>query len=195
MNKKTVLQKTVLAGLFTALSLVLIALIRIPIIPAAPWLVLDGGDIPALLAGFLLGPWWGLAVNVASSLIQGFAFSSDGIVGAAMHILSTGLFVVLSGALYRRFHTFRGALLSLLAGAAAFIAVILPVNVLITPAFYGMPTQAVVDLILPALLPFNAIKAAVNIALVLLLYKPISRAVKSFGWLEKDVDKNRPDRV
>ena len=112
-----------------------------------------------------------------------------------MHILSTGLFVVLSGALYRRFHTFRGALLSLLAGAAAFIAVILPVNVLITPAFYGMPTQAVVDLILPALLPFNAIKAGVNIALVLLLYKPISRAVKSFGWLEKDVDKNRPDRV
>lgn len=78
-NRNAVLHKIVLAGILTALAVVMIALIRFPIIPTAEFLVFDGGDIPILMSGLLLGPWWGLAVTVIASLIQGSAFAGRGL--------------------------------------------------------------------------------------------------------------------
>ena len=117
-NRNEVLHKIVLAGILTALAVVMIALIRFPIIPTAEFLVFDGGDIPILMSGLLLGPWWGLAVTVIASLIQGFLLSPDGIVGAVMHIISSGVFVVVTSLLYRKWHSRGGALASLSIGGA-----------------------------------------------------------------------------
>lgn len=182
--KNQTLKKIAVAGLMSALSLVLIAVIRIPIIPSAPWLVLDGGDIPILMSGFLLGPWWGLLVTVVASLIQALVFSSDGIIGGLMHILASGAFVVVSGLIYQKWKTFKGALVGLLVGGLTMVAVVIPANIYITPLLYtNMTPEMVLPLIPTAILPFNAIKAAVNTVLVLLIYKPISRALKKIHWL------------
>ena len=47
-----------------------------------------------------------------------------------------------------------------------------------TPIYMGVPREAVLDLFLPLLIPFNAIKAALNSAVVLLLYKGVVTALR-----------------
>ena len=42
----------------------------------------------------------------------------------------------------------------------------------------GMPRQAVIGMLVPVFLPANAIKGALNAGITLLLYKPLSRALR-----------------
>ena len=51
-------------------------------------------------------------------------------------------------------------------------------NYCMTPIYMGYPRQAVVELMLPAFLPFNLIKSCLNAAFVLLIYKPIVNALR-----------------
>ena len=48
-----------------------------------------------------------------------------------------------------------------------------------------MPREAVVALMIPGFLPFNAIKAILNTLLIMLLYKPIVRILRNTSLLEK----------
>ena len=58
------------------------------------------------------------------------------------------------------------------------IAVMLLWNYIMTPIFMGVPREAVLDMFLPVLIPFNGIKALLNSALVLLLYKGVVTALR-----------------
>jgi hypothetical protein len=75
-------------------------------------------------------------------------------------------------------------LLSLAIGSLSMVLTMLGANLLITPHFMGQPLQAVIDLMLPLLLPFNAIKALTNASIVLLLYKPLTLALSRTGLVE-----------
>lgn len=182
-NRNEVLHKIVLAGILTALAVVMIALIRFPIIPTAEFLVFDGGDIPILMSGLLLGPWWGLAVTVIASLIQGFLLSPDGIVGAVMHIISSGVFVVVTSLLYRKWHSRGGALASLSIGGACMNRGDDPYESIYYRSVLRLPRAAIASMILPAILPFNAIKVVINLVVIMLIYKPISRLLHNRNWL------------
>ena len=50
-------------------------------------------------------------------------------------------------------------------------------NLVITPIFMGAPTQTVIDMIVPALLPFNIVKIAINCVVTAAVYKPITKAL------------------
>ena len=52
-------------------------------------------------------------------------------------------------------------------------------NYLITPIYMGYPREAVAELLLPAFLPFNLIKGALNAIIVFFVYKPLKKALKS----------------
>jgi riboflavin transporter FmnP len=56
--------------------------------------------------------------------------------------------------------------------------VMIPVNLIIQPNFYGVPVEVVKSLLVPAIIPFNLIKAGINSLLTLLVYKRISTIVK-----------------
>ncbi|MBR2790583.1 MAG: ECF transporter S component, partial [Eggerthellaceae bacterium] len=51
-------------------------------------------------------------------------------------------------------------------------------NLVITPWYTGMPLQAIIDLILPVLLPFNALKAVLNAIITAVVYKAVSNLIK-----------------
>ena len=51
-------------------------------------------------------------------------------------------------------------------------------NYLITPIYMGVDREIVVSMLLPGFLPFNLLKGGLNSALTLLLYKPISAALR-----------------
>ena len=177
------LRKCVLAGLLTAIAVILISFIRIPIFPWASFLILDGGDIPLLLCGFLLGPVWGFIAVVVSAVLQTLLYSQDGVIGMFMHIVSSGAFVVVSALIYKKVHTYKGAWLSLGLGTLALILVMIPFNLFVTSAYYNMPVSAVAAMLPTAILPFNLIKGAANSIVLILIYKPISKSLKKITWL------------
>lgn len=177
-NNKT--KKMVLAGLLTSLSLLLIYLIRTPLIPSAPFLIYEPGDIPLLVLTFVLGPGYAIIATVAVSVLQALFFSTDGWVGALMHIISTSLLVGTAGLIYRKMHTFKGALLSLICGTLAMTIGMVAANLTITVWAYGYPLDAVKALLLPAIIPFNLLKAGINSLVSLLIYKRASKQIHKF---------------
>ena len=52
-------------------------------------------------------------------------------------------------------------------------------NAFLTPLYMGMPREAVIDMLVPVFLPVNAIKGTLNAAVTLLVYKPLTRALRA----------------
>lgn len=165
-------------GVLAALSC-LMMLIRFPIFPTAPFLEYDMADVPILIGTFLYGPWWGLLLTAVVCILQGITISSaSGIIGILMHFFATGGFVIVAGLIYRRFHTFKGALVSLVCGALTMILLMIPLNLLFTGLFMGTPIDKIAAMLLPVIIPFNAIKGFGNALITMMLYKLIGRVLK-----------------
>ncbi len=170
------IDRVVKLGMLTALSLVMM-LIRFPLF--LPFLEYDMADVPILIGTFLFGPWYGLLLTLAVCVLQGVTVSAaSGLVGILMHFFATGGFVVVAGLIYRKRHTFKGALLALLCGALTMILLMIPLNLVFTGYFMGVGVEAVKALLLPAIIPFNAVKAFGNSLVTLLLYKAVGRVLK-----------------
>lgn len=168
-------------GLLTALSILLVFLIHFPIFPSAAYLEYDMADVPILIGTFLFGPWWGLLLTAAVSVLQWLLVSQASMwVGAVMHFCATGSCVLVAGLLYRRLHTRRGAVLALVLGAAAQVLMMIPLNLIFTVHFNGAPHDVVVAMLPTVIIPFNAIKAGGNALLTFLLYKSAGRLLRLF---------------
>ncbi|MEM5769201.1 MAG: ECF transporter S component, partial [Bacillota bacterium] len=55
---------------------------------------------------------------------------------------------------------------------------------LLTPIFMLVPREAVVGLLLPAILPFNLIQAGLNTGITLRLYKPLVTALRKVHLID-----------
>ncbi len=175
MQNSSVRRLSVLAMLAAA-AVVLCVCLRFPLFASAPWLEYDAGDVPLIFAAFLYGPWWGLAVTAVVCVIQGFTVSAaSGWIGIVMHLCATGALVVTAGLLYaarqNRPHW------AMIFGALAAILLMIPLNLWLTP-LYGTPVEAVRALLLPAILPFNAVKFGVNTLAAWLLYRPMEKYIR-----------------
>jgi len=185
MKNKT--NKLVRIAVLSALSIVLVMLIKFPIIPSAPFLEYEPGDVPMLVAAFMYGPVAGLVMTVIVSTIQAFTVSAAaGWVGLVMHVIATGTFVVVSGVIYKRFHTFKGAFAALAAGSISMVLVMIPSNLFFSVRFYGFPYDAVIAMLPTAILPFNLIKSLANSLIVILVYKPLTRFLKGADKVQKN---------
>lgn len=174
---KVGLKTTCTLGVLSALSIVLMLVVRFPIIPAAPYLIYEPADVPILIGTFLFGPLAGLSMTAVVSLIQATLLSADGWVGFVMHVVATGAFVITSGLIYKKKHSLKGAIIALVAGTLAMTLVMIPVNLIIQPRFYGVPYDVVKGLLIPAVIPFNLLKAGLNSIITAIVYKSISRLV------------------
>ena len=169
--------KVSMLGVMAALAVVLMLLVRFPILPVVPFMEYDAADVVILIGAFLFGPLEGLLLVVIVSLIQGFTVSAaSGWVGIVMHVISSGMFAVSAGLVYKMNHSRKGALLALITGVVCMTLVMVPANLFFTVRFWGFPREQVVDLLLPGIIPFNLIKSGINSVIVFLIYKPVSRA-------------------
>lgn len=174
------LRKLTTMAILTAVSVVLVALIHFPIIPAAAFLEYDPADIAILICGFAFGPVAGICVTLVAAVIQGLTVSaSSGIYGIIMHIIATSALVLTSSLIYKNNKTKKGALISVICGILAMTLVMIPANIFITPEFMGAPRQAVIQL-LPAIILFNLIKAGINGFVTFIIYKKISHLIHRF---------------
>jgi riboflavin transporter FmnP len=136
MNTSQSTKKIVTMGVMAALSVLLVALIRIPF-PGATFLVYDPADVPILIGTFIFGPWNGLLLTTAVSLVQGFAMSTDGIVGIVMHILATGSLVLVAGSIHKRKEDYKSAIIGIITGALVMTVTMVFWNLIVTPLYYG----------------------------------------------------------
>lgn len=167
--------KMVVWALFCALAYVCVALIRIPVVQ---FLKYEPKDVILMIGAFIYGPLAGLVMSVVVSFIEMITVSDTGWIGAVMNILSSCAFVCTAAAIYRHKRTLKSAVVGLVIGSVVQVAVMLLWNALITPLYMGVPRAAVVAMLPTVFLPFNLLKAVLNSALVLLLYKHVVTALR-----------------
>ncbi len=178
---KLSVKKTVLIAMLAAVAYLTVLFIRIPVVL---FLSYEPKDVIITVGGFLLGPLAAFLCSLIVSLVEMVTISSTGPIGAMMNLLSTCAFSCTAAAYYKRKHTLRGAVWGLANGSVATVAIMLLWNWLITPLYMGVDRQTVEALLLPAFLPFNVLKAGLNTALTLALYKPLVTALRRTGLAE-----------
>ena len=154
---------------------VLLSFIEFPLIPGVTWLKYDASAMPAMVCGFAFGAGGGLAVGIAGAIIHGILMADFS--GAVMNILVVIGFVVPASLIYRQGRTFPRAIIGLIASVICAVIMAIVGNLVITPAYLGVPMDAVIAMILPILVPFNLAKGIINAVLTLAVYKSISNLI------------------
>lgn len=156
-------------ALFVALSMA-VSFVEFPIVPGVEWLKYDPSGIVSLVAGFAYGPVAAVIVSVLGFLPHLFTNPW----GTLMAVLVALALSVPAALIYRRNKTRKGAVIGIIVGAIAALAMAIVGNIIVTPFYAHMTTAQVVALIVPALLPFNALKFTIHGVVTFLIYKPIS---------------------
>lgn len=174
-------------GLLSAMAVILFY-IEIPVVA---FYKLDLSTLPAILAGFAMGPMQGIAVIIVKNLVHMLG-TSTACVGEFADILMSCAFVIPASLYYREHKDRRSALVAMLIGSVAMVVVAVLVNYFILiPAYQvlmNLPLEVIigmgqkvfgfidttVELVLAITAPFNILKAVVLSAVTYLLYKRVS---------------------
>ncbi|HCA05033.1 MAG TPA: ECF transporter S component [Ruminococcaceae bacterium] len=176
---KTLAAMAILAALAIAADLFL----RIPGIGG--FLTYEPKDVVLTIGAFIFGPVAGIIMSLVVCLVEMITVSSTGPVGLLMNFLSSGMFVGVASVIYYRKKTMSRAISGLIAAVLSMTAIMLLWNYIVTPLYMGVTREQVLAMFLPLLIPFNLIKASLNAALVLLLYKGVVTALRKSGLVPK----------
>lgn len=168
MNSSINTKRIALAGLFTAAALI-IRFVEVPIFPAAPYLKFDPSGIVCLIAALAFGPQLGAGVTILSWVPDMFLDPF----GALMGVLNTLCLVIPSALIYDRSgRTRAGSVAGMAVGAILAIIASCAANLVITPLYSAVSVGQVVAMIIPILLPFNALKMATTVVAGQVLLSP-----------------------
>ncbi|MEG0780469.1 MAG: ECF transporter S component [Oscillospiraceae bacterium] len=177
-NRTTARTKT-LASLAMLTGIAYVVMVLSKMLPqVSGFLQFDFKDTVICIGGFLFGPLAAAMVSTVVAVIEMFTVSDTGPIGLIMNILATCGFCCTASFIYKRNHTMRGAVLGLTMGTLCLTAVMLLWNYLITPMYMLIPREAVAAMLVPVFLPFNLVKGGINMAAILLLYKPVVTALR-----------------
>lgn len=168
-------KKMVVLAMMTAIAYVSVFIFRIPVVM---FLKYEPKDVIITIGGFLFGPLASMLMSAVVSLVEMVTISSTGPIGALMNFLSTVSFACTAAIIYKKVHTITGALIGLVTGSVVMVIVMLAWNYLITPLYMETPREAVAEMLVPVFLPFNLLKAVLNSAITMLLYKPLSTVMR-----------------
>ncbi len=163
---------------FSALAFCVALVTNIPV----AFLTFDAKDAVITIASFIYGPVSAVIMSVITALLEFATVGKYALYGLIMDIISTTAFTVTASLIYKYRRRLSGAIISLGSACAAYVGVMLCANLLVTPHFMGASVEYVAAMIPTLLLPFNLAKALMNSAIVILLYKPISRLSRRFGF-------------
>lgn len=146
------------------------------------FLSFDAKDAVITIASFIYGPASAAIMSFITAFLEFISFGGTGPYGALMDFVSTLSFTLTASLIYKYRRKLSGALISLGAASFVYVAVMMVANLLITPLYMGVSRDAVKELIPTMLLPFNIAKALMNSAIVMLIYKPVSKLVRRLGF-------------
>lgn len=179
-----------LAAIAVFISVAYVSSLILPI--KVQFLTLDIKDAFITIGALYLGPWIGVLVSFAVSLLELFFGSDTGLYGFIMNFLGSATFSSIAALIYSKKKSLMNAVTALFCACITMTVVMLAANLIVTPLFMasrGMDRKAIEQLLVPLLLPFNLFKGLLNAAIVMLIYKPLSIALKKTGFFG-DKDKN-----
>ena len=182
--KKVNVKAIAVTGVLTAAAFLLTFVFRFKV----SFLTFDFKDTLIAIASLTYGFPYGVASVFIVALIEFLTVSETGVYGFIMNFLASGTFALVCGLIYKYKRTFSGAILSLIVAAVSVNIVMITANIFITPIYMGVDTDAVISLIVPLLLPFNFAKTVINSAATLLLYKPITSALRKYNILSGETN-------
>ncbi len=145
------------------------------------FLTFDLKDAVLSVIAFLYGPIYAVVSSVLVAFFEFISVSETGVYGFIMNSLSSAVFVAICGTYYKYRHTLLGAVLGSIAAVFGMTAVMLVANVFITPFYMGATRTDVINMIPTLLLPFNLIKGVINASITMIIYKPVTSALKRVG--------------
>ncbi|BES64616.1 ECF transporter S component [Gottschalkiaceae bacterium SANA] len=179
-------------GMLSAVAF-LLQLLELPLGIFPAFLQIDFSDVPALLAGFSLGPAAGVVVELIKNLLHlVLKNSGTGGVGELANFLIGSAMVIPAAMIYKRKHSRRTAIYGLIAGTLVMALVGVLANLYLLIPFYanafGMPVEAIVSmgtvvnsaitdlttLVLYSIVPFNLLKGLLISIVTVLIYKRLS---------------------
>jgi len=179
-------------GMLSAVAF-LLQLLEFPLGIFPAFLQIDFSDVPALLAGFSLGPAAGVAVELIKNILHLILKNSGtGGVGELANFLIGSAIVIPAALVYKRKHTRKMAIYGLVTGTLVMTLVGVLANLYILIPFYstafGMPIEAIVamgtevnsavvdlqTLVLYGIVPFNLLKGVIVSLVTVLIYKRLS---------------------
>ena len=132
-------------GLLSAMAVILFY-IEIPVVA---FYKLDLSTLPAILAGFAMGPLQGVAVIIVKNLVHMLG-TSTACVGEFADILMSCAFVVPASLYYRQHKNRKSALMAMLIGSVAMVVVSVLVNYFILiPAYQvlmNLPLEVIIGM-------------------------------------------------
>ncbi len=189
MSKDKIINRIVLNGMFAALAYVLALVahfLPLHFVPSVDFLNYDPKDIIICISGFIFGPLDALIVSIVVSFIEMITISNTAFYGFIMNIISTCALVLPVSFIYKSKKSFKGALLSLSIGFVSVIIVMTLWNIIITPIYMDVERSILIKNFLGWIILFNVIKVLLNISFILLIYKPLTRILKSATFLENN---------
>lgn len=183
MNKNTKsidTKKLVGIAMFAALAYGVTFVFRIPV----SFLTFDAKDTMITIAALIYGPISGIIISLLAALLELITISGTGVYGFIMNFASSAAFSATAALIYKYKRNASGAILSFYAASVTMVTVMMCLNLFVTPYYMGVPRKMVVDLIPTLFLPFNIAKALLNSAFAMMLYKPVTVAMKRAGLLK-----------
>ena len=174
-QRREKLLRMVVVAVFCALAYACQFVFRIHV----SFLTFDAKDAVMAIGAMIFGPVWGVVMSLLVALLEFLTLSGTGVYGFIMNFASSAAFTTLCAGVYKHKRTMMGAVLGLSAAVLGTTALMMLLNLIVTPLYMtGGSVEAVVELIPTLLLPFNLTKSLMNAGLVLVLYKPVSVALK-----------------
>lgn len=164
----------------------LIQYLNFPIPPFPAFLKVDFSELPALMAGLMLGPWAGVTVEFVKNLLH-FAFtgSESGVpIGQMANFLTGSLFVLITVWTARKIRDTKGLVIGLaIAAPVTAILMSLANYWVILPAYAFLINWTVegpekTALVLYAIGPFNLLKGLIVALVFVPLYRRIQPRLK-----------------
>lgn len=194
-GKSFSLDRLVKVGILAALAYVLM-FIQVPVPIAPPFMKLDLADVPALIGGFAMGPWYGVLIQLIKNVLNLSKTMTYGI-GELSNFIVGSTYVLVSAFIYRNKKTKKTALIALALGVLAMTAVATLSNAFVVFPIYGkvmkMDLEAFagmvsgnglvnnyITLMIFSIAPFNIIKGGIEAIVTELIYKRISPIIKSY---------------
>jgi riboflavin transporter FmnP len=161
-------------GMMLAIAVVC-SFVHFPVLPGVEFIQYELSDLPLLIAGLAFGTVPGIVLVACLVLLDSMiAGAGGGPYGMIMQFIAIGTFVIIASLIYHKGKTRKAAVVGLICGVLVMTAVMIPANLTVTPAFMGVPADAVKAMLLPMIIPVNLIKGAISAVVTFFVYKKIS---------------------
>lgn len=180
--KKVNLKKISVVGILCAIAYISIFLFKFKV----SFLTFDLKDAVLAVTAFLYGPVYAVCSSAIVSFLEFLTVSDTGVYGFIMNFLSSAIFALCCGVLYKFKRSLGGAVLATITAVFSMTAIMLIANLFVTPIYMGVARADVVKMIPTLLLPFNVIKGVFNASVTMLIYKPITTALRKAKILENN---------